>query len=535
MTHLSTPEPLDSQRSQRADWCGRSGVIIVMSCLVWTLMQKVAYPPLDSHHDMLENFAWSQLALWGTHKHPPFFSWVVGLWFSIMPHKAYLYKLLAYVNVALALWGVLQLADALKLPSLGRPAVILLMWSLPYTTLAAKFNANSQLLSLWPWTAVFLLRSWDSQGWRLALNTLMLALLAAASMLSKYYSGIFLLGLLAASLADPRGRIWLKQPWSYVSVLIFLLLLSPHVHWVMTHDWVTLRYMQDQGTGAIGLKGLLSFSLSPLLYWLPAWLTTVGVGAWALCRAQPQRTVWAVTWRWALQAWQPQGRADVLFWLAFFPWAATLLAGLSGFVDLSTAWAIPIGYAFPLLWLRNYELQIRELQMPSPWTALVRYVYPVLGMMMGLAVAVAWHHAQEEEAHYYRPDRNVASAILSDWHLRHPQAPLKWVGGEWAQSALLSFYGDTSIVVIPDLPESPQAEHYFTGDVLDQPGLIFCSLGPVNVIQADNPRLCEAKAQQWLQERHLPIEPLVFHIQRKGWRFPKSVPFEFVVFHVMPN
>ena len=62
--------------------------MVVVSCLVWTLMQKVAYPPLDSRHDMLENFGWSQLATWGTHKHPPFFSWVVGAWFWVMPHKA---------------------------------------------------------------------------------------------------------------------------------------------------------------------------------------------------------------------------------------------------------------------------------------------------------------------------------------------------------------------------------------------------------------------------------------------------------------
>ena len=49
----------------------------------------------------------------------------------------------------------------------------------------------------------------------------------------------------------------------------------------------------------------------------------------------------------------PQGWNDVLFWLAFMPWAITLLFGLSGKVDLSTPWAIPIGYAFSLLWLRN--------------------------------------------------------------------------------------------------------------------------------------------------------------------------------------
>ncbi len=166
-------------------------VLILVSCLAWTLIQKVAYPPLDGHNDMLENFAWSQLVIWGTHKHPPFFSWMVGLWFAVVPNKAILYKMFAYVNVAVALWGVLRLADALNMPESGKPAVILLLWSLPYTTLAAKFNANSQLLSLWPWTAYIMLRAWPASGWPSAFYSALLGLLAGACMLSKYYSGIF--------------------------------------------------------------------------------------------------------------------------------------------------------------------------------------------------------------------------------------------------------------------------------------------------------------------------------------------------------
>jgi len=537
MLIFSATDSRNLNRIERSDKGLSVFFMVVLSCLVWTLMQKLAYPPLDSRHDMLENFGWSQLDNWGTHKHPPFFSWVVGIWFWIVPHKAILYKLLAYLNVAVALWGVLRLADALKLSKLGKPAVILLLWSLPYTTLAAKFNANSQLLSLWPWTVVMMLRAWEASGWRSAFYNVLLGVLAAACMLAKYYSGIFLLGLLGAALLSQNGRNWLKTPWPYLSLLVFCLSVWPHVQWVLEHGAVTFKYVEEQGDGEIYRKGLVTFALSPVLYWLPAWLTTVFVGARSLHRQQPECSWASVAGRWALRTWSPQGWSDTLFWLAFFPWAATLVFGLTGFVNLSTAWAIPIGYAFPLLWLRNFQLNARLPgdEPANPWAGLHAFVYPALLGMVCLSVFLAWSHAHEAEVKYYRPDRIVSQTLLKDWQQRHPTTRLQWVGGDWAESVLLSFYGDPDLVVIPDLPDSKAAAFYQTPDLNQQAGLIFCSLGPVAGMTSDAPRVCEVQARQWLQARGLPVQPITFHIARKGWRFPKQVPFEYVVFHVIPR
>ena len=158
--------------------------LVLVHALVWALLQWLAQSNLDSYHDMLENFAWAQTFEWGTFKHPPLFAWVVGAWFTIFPTADWAYRLLAYTNVAVGLWGVAALARRLHLPHLAPTAVLLLLWALPYTTLAAKFNANSQLLSLWPWTAVALLAAISSAGRARWAGHLALGLLAAASFLS---------------------------------------------------------------------------------------------------------------------------------------------------------------------------------------------------------------------------------------------------------------------------------------------------------------------------------------------------------------
>ena len=308
-------------------------------------------------------------------------------------------------------------------------------------------------------------------------------------------------------------------------------LLWPHLQWVLAHEGVTFKYVQEQGDGHIYYKGWLTFALSPILYWLPAWLVVLGFGGLALCRAQADVPRWRVLLRWACQSWQPQGRDDTLFALAFVPWAVSLMFGLSTFVNLSTAWAIPIGYAFPLLWLRNFKLQARLHQIASPWAKLDACVYPVLAALLLVAGLWSWRNAQNSDVNYYKPAASVASAMLNDWQQRHPTTPLVWVGGDWAENAVVSFYGRSKLVVIPGLPGAEPATVYDTGDLSQQPGLIFCSLGPVQV-QHQAASACELQARAWLHDRGLPVESISYKISRKGWRFPAQLEFEYLAFHI---
>jgi 4-amino-4-deoxy-L-arabinose transferase-like glycosyltransferase len=105
--------------------------LILTHCFTWILIQWFSEPNLDSYHDMLENYAWSYQWEWGTFKHPPFFSWTVGAWFSLFETTDFSYKLFAYANVALALMAVAILSKQLKLPHLAFAAVLLLLWSFP--------------------------------------------------------------------------------------------------------------------------------------------------------------------------------------------------------------------------------------------------------------------------------------------------------------------------------------------------------------------------------------------------------------------
>ncbi len=501
---------------------------LVGACLVWAGVSWLASANLDGYNDMLENYAWSQPLRWGTHKHPPFFAWVVGLWFALLPQNDLAYRLLSYANVLVGLLGVWALGRRLKLGALAPWGALLLLWSLPYTNLAGKFNANSQLLSLWPWAAALLLASWQERGWRGAWFSAWLGLVAAACMLSKYYSGVFLAGFLLPILVHPDGRRWLATPRPYLALAVFGLALWPHLAWVASHDWAPLGYAMDQGGGRASWRYVARFALAPLFYWLPAWLALCLV--WARVQARHDGTPWPrLAARLLLRSWWPQGGSDVLFWLAFMPWALTLAFGVAGVVELSTPWAIPIGYAFALLWLRN-------LQQQAPAAAdrvrerLARAWWPVLALVLLLGVVAATVSALRGDRGYYRPTQDAARAIVQDWQARHPGQRLAWVGGDWAENAMLAFYAQPHLLTIPGLPDTDIARLSALGDWRRDNGLLLCPLGPVATPQPATD--CQRQAQDWLAARGQAPRPHVLRLQRSGWRFPRPQAWAYAVYDV---
>src|SRR5262249_53990612 len=150
--------------------------------------------------------AWS----WGTFRHPPLFAWIVGAWFKLFPTRVWLYYVLSYLNAGAGVLGIVWLArlwlpDGVSAARRGgflTSAGLFAMLSLSYSNLAAKFNADTVLLSLWPWTAhAFFASVRERDVRRRWLFTMLLAVLAAAAMLGKYYSALLLASLFVVSLS----------------------------------------------------------------------------------------------------------------------------------------------------------------------------------------------------------------------------------------------------------------------------------------------------------------------------------------------
>jgi 4-amino-4-deoxy-L-arabinose transferase-like glycosyltransferase len=157
----------------------------------------------------------------------------------VFPLTDWSFRLLAMTNAAIALWAVDLIAGRFVRGD-KRAVVLLLSMLLPaYQFHAQRFNANAVLLAIWPLATYCFLRSFETRQikWAAAAGAL-----AAVAMLGKYYS-VFLVGsFVFAAVCHPQHRIYFGSWAPWVSTLVGLVVLAPHLHWLATTGATPFEY-----------------------------------------------------------------------------------------------------------------------------------------------------------------------------------------------------------------------------------------------------------------------------------------------------
>ena len=207
--------------------------------VIATLIAVIGLWTSPLQDDMAEAWAWGKEFQLGYAKHPPFFAWVAGAWFLLFPRFDWCFYLLSSINAAVGFVGIWCLAG-LFLEDRARLGAVLLAALVPFQTIVAiNFNATSALLSTWPWVAYCFVRSMEGGGLRYAI---LLGVVAALALLTKYVSVLLLLSCLIASFLHPQAKCYYRSAAPYVAGLLFTALIAPHVYWLIQHNWPTIDY-----------------------------------------------------------------------------------------------------------------------------------------------------------------------------------------------------------------------------------------------------------------------------------------------------
>lgn len=225
-------------------------LLIVGFAAAWWLFLVVAYQSGDLHADALETWSLGRDFNWGNAKHPPLMGWVARLWTLVFPLTDWSFQLLSMTNAAAALFAVDRIARRFVRGDSRAVVLILLMLTPVYQFYAQRFNANTVLLAIWPFATYCYLRSFETRsiGWSVAAGTL-----AALAMLGKYYSVFLIASFALAAVAHPRRAVYFRSPAPWVAALAGLVVLSPHLYWLATHNAQTLAYPLQQ-QGGFGLR-----------------------------------------------------------------------------------------------------------------------------------------------------------------------------------------------------------------------------------------------------------------------------------------
>lgn len=414
------------------DFPAKTAVAVLLAAFVvqWTVYPTFTRTNLDQFGDMLENYAWGIGWQWGYFKHPPFFAWTTAAWFKLFPNADWAYYLLSSANAGLAIFAGWRIATRFLDPWRAFLAAALFFFLPPLTFLATKFNANSALLPLWPLAVLFYIRYLERQ--KLS-DAIILGIVAAAAIMTKYFSAVLLAAIALHILIDREARQRLLfRPATWIAIAVFLAAIIPHIFWLAQNDFITVTYAASQGDGSrlVGFISGLRFVGGMVLYTAPVAI----IIAIALFRnrkgGQPfiNRAGGNIFFR------SVQGRA--LLWASFGSVGLAVIAGTVFGTKMSTVWALPMFYAVPtvlLAFIGTDALETRREVIPS---AVVIFC---LALFAAIPLVKALEH-KKERLYSHVPVALIADAVEAAW-AEMTYEPLRYVAGDKVLSSGLSFYG----------------------------------------------------------------------------------------------
>jgi len=234
-----------------------------ISALLWALQSALfrRLLPLDG----VESVCWGSRLQWGYFKHPPLAAWLAWGAARLTGYADFAQYLLTYGSIAVGVCFVYLLARECLSPQRAALAAMPLYFLHYYTLAPTAFCPNSIQLALQPvmaWLFLRCLRHGRLRTW------IALGVVSAAAFLGKYSAGILLLAMAVSVLAIPQWRRRLASLGPWLSGIIFMGVVAPHLLWLVRNDFICLLYVEEsiQTIGALQRLWFPFYMLLAALY-----------------------------------------------------------------------------------------------------------------------------------------------------------------------------------------------------------------------------------------------------------------------------
>ena len=238
-------------------------IFVTTHLFVWTLVPSITNNNLPL--DTIEALAWGSNLDWGFNKHPPLSAFAVEIFYQIFGNQDWAYYFLSQIFVVISFFVVFKFAEEIfKNKILSLTSVLLLEGIYFYNYTTPEFNVNVCQLPFWSLTVYF---SWKILNQKKIdiKDCILLGIFAAIGFLSKY---LFVYLLVAIDFSF-FYIIFIKKEKKFdykylISFVVFLVLLVPHLIWLIDNDYITITY----GLGRTGLENsnFLNHLTFPLIF-----------------------------------------------------------------------------------------------------------------------------------------------------------------------------------------------------------------------------------------------------------------------------
>ena len=216
---------------------------------IWTLVPTISNINLPL--DTIEALAWGSNLEWGFEKHPPFSAFAVEVFYQLFGTQDWSYYLLSQIFVITAFFVVFKLANEFfNNLNFAFFSVLLLegIYFFNYTT--PEFNVNISQLPFWTLSVYF---SWRCLKFDKPIDYAFLGLFLGLGILSKYLFLYLVVGIKLLFIYSILKRKKIKIQNFFITGLIVILIIFPHLIWLLENNFTTITYglQRSEGNGVL--------------------------------------------------------------------------------------------------------------------------------------------------------------------------------------------------------------------------------------------------------------------------------------------
>ena len=213
-------------------------LFLILSGIMWVLVPASYTVSLPV--DPPETLMWGSAFNWGNAKHPPMSGYMLFYFCKLFGFHHFAIFLLGEICLFAGLIYVYKLARCFFDRDKSVIAALLILFYAFYTAYIPKFNANIPHVLFLPMMYYYFYRGCFANKWH---HWILFAVSAACAFLSKYSVGVAGLILLLFVFINKDARKVLCSVKPYVSAIVFLVLLSPHILHLIDSRFLIFGYI----------------------------------------------------------------------------------------------------------------------------------------------------------------------------------------------------------------------------------------------------------------------------------------------------
>lgn len=231
-------------------------VFVLLHIACWTILPTLVQPniPLDT----VEGFVWGREMQWGYYKHPPLQAWLLELTTYITGVSGIGYFGISALVTGIAFWAIYRTGRLFTDRTHALLATMLCEGILYFNFLAPEFNPNVLQLMSWALCSYAFAKAiikGETKYW------ILLGVFFALGFYAKYAIALLGLGFGIFLCVDKEKRHLLGSYKPYLSLLICVLLLTPHLLWLWQNDFLPFTYAVSRSEEAVNLLQRIGFPL----------------------------------------------------------------------------------------------------------------------------------------------------------------------------------------------------------------------------------------------------------------------------------